>query len=59
MTALFQDFLKEDRGATAIEYALLALLLGLAVFGSTGAFAVNMGAMLDKIVNDLSTVFSN
>lgn len=40
-----------ERGATAIEYALIATLICVAIIGALTLFADNMGTMFDSISN--------
>jgi pilus assembly protein Flp/PilA len=51
MTKIFARFLKDESGATAIEYGLIAALISVALI--TGATA--LGTSLNKKFNDLST----
>ena len=39
MRPLIRRFLRDETGATAIEYGLIATLISLAIFGSAGNFA--------------------
>ncbi|HWX10744.1 MAG TPA: Flp family type IVb pilin [Trinickia sp.] len=48
MYKLIERFLKEDRGVTAIEYALIAGLIAVAIVGS-----------LQGVTTALKTVFTN
>ncbi|MEZ5958079.1 MAG: Flp family type IVb pilin [Hyphomonadaceae bacterium] len=41
-------FLRDERGATAIEYALIASLIGLVIIGAVGA----VGQSLDGTFNE-------
>jgi len=47
-------FLKNESGATAIEYALLAALIGLAIV----AGATFLGTSLDAFFNSIGTTLS-
>ncbi|MDQ0318557.1 pilus assembly protein Flp/PilA [Pararhizobium capsulatum DSM 1112] len=51
MTKLFTRFMKDESGATAIEYGLIAALISVALI--TGATA--LGDQLDTTFKDLST----
>ena len=44
-----QDFLKNDSGATAIEYGLIAALVSVAIIGI-------LGTLGDNLVNTFTTV---
>ncbi|WP_438750737.1 Flp family type IVb pilin [Pararhizobium sp. O133] len=51
MTKIFARFMKDESGATAIEYGLIAALISVALI--TGATA--LGSSLDQKFTDLST----
>jgi pilus assembly protein Flp/PilA len=51
MKTLFTRFAKDESGATAIEYGLIATLIGVALI--TGATA--LGTRLNNVFNGLST----
>jgi pilus assembly protein Flp/PilA len=51
MTKLFSRFLKDESGATAIEYGLIAALISVALV----AGATTLGNTLSTTFNDLST----
>jgi pilus assembly protein Flp/PilA len=51
MTKLFARFLKDESGATAIEYGLIAALISVAII--TGA--TTLGGALSNTFNTLST----
>jgi pilus assembly protein Flp/PilA len=51
MTKIFARFLKDESGATAIEYGLIAALISVALI----AGATTLGDSLGNIFNDLST----
>ncbi|ACI57447.1 pilus assembly protein Flp/PilA [Rhizobium leguminosarum] len=51
MTKLFSRFLKDESGATAIEYGLIAALISVALI--TGATA--LGGKIGNTFNGLST----
>jgi len=53
MYRMVSTFWKDERGATAIEYAVIASILSLAVVG--GAFSI--GQTLDGIFSDVSNGF--
>ena len=48
---LLSTFTYCERGATAIEYALIATLICVAIIGALTLFADNMGNMFDSISN--------
>ena len=47
-------FLKDRLGATAIEYGLLAGLIGLAIVVAMGTMSANMNAKFNKISSTIS-----
>ncbi len=51
MTKLFARFLKNESGATAIEYGLIAALIAVAIMAGAGA----LGTSLDTKFNEIST----
>jgi pilus assembly protein Flp/PilA len=51
MTKIFARFMKDESGATAIEYGLIAALISVALI--TGA--TTLGSTLDAQFQDLST----
>jgi pilus assembly protein Flp/PilA len=51
MTKIFARFMKDESGATAIEYGLIAALISVALI--TGA--TTLGTTLDTQFQDLST----
>lgn len=50
MTKLFARFLKNESGATAIEYGLIAALIAVAIMAGAGA----LGGALDEKFTELS-----
>jgi pilus assembly protein Flp/PilA len=53
MPRLFTDFLNDEDGATAIEYALIALLISLLVISG----ATNIGTNLVGVFTKVNTGF--
>ncbi|MBV7262693.1 Flp family type IVb pilin [Photobacterium sp. WH77] len=54
---LIQRYLKDEQGATAIEYGILAAGLAagiLAIFGSDGVFVTALKAKFEAIIKDLN-----
>ena len=51
---MFKRFLKDESGATAIEYALIASLIGVAIIVGGGA----LGTKLNTVFNNLSMVLT-
>lgn len=54
MTAL-KRFLKDESGATAIEYGLIAALVAVALIGTLGALEGNLTTMFNAIGTTLGT----
>ena len=54
MTRLIRRFLKNDSGATAIEYSLIAALIFLVIVASVGVFASKVTVIFDKIATAIS-----
>jgi pilus assembly protein Flp/PilA len=55
---IFTRFLKDESGATAIEYGLIAALVGVALIGALGALSDDLGALFNSIGDTLSTATS-
>ncbi|MBO9655654.1 Flp family type IVb pilin [Agrobacterium sp. SOY23] len=55
MTKIFARFLKDESGATAIEYGLIAALVSVAIIGGTTA----LGGKLKETFNFINTSFTN
>ena len=51
MTNVFARFVKDESGATAIEYGLIASLVGVAIIVGAGA----LGKSLNTAFTDIST----
>ncbi len=49
----FRTFWRDESGATAIEYALIASLIFLAIVASVQAFTSNAQNMYGKIANNM------
>ncbi|MDK4740956.1 Flp family type IVb pilin [Rhizobium sp. CNPSo 3464] len=55
MTKLFSRFLKDESGATAIEYGLIAALISVAII----AGATTLGNTLNTVFSNISTKMNN
>lgn len=55
MTKLFARFLKDESGATAIEYGLIAALISVALI----AGATSLGGQIGTTFNTLNTELDN
>lgn len=51
---MFAKFLKDESGASAIEYVLLAALIGIAIIGGAGA----LGTAINTELNDIAKVIN-
>ena len=50
-----RDFLKNDSGATAIEYGLIAALIALAIMVGAGAVGNSIGEKFNEIADELDS----
>lgn len=48
MTKLFARFLKDETGASAVEYALIVALIAVAIIGATSKLGTNIKDMFEK-----------
>lgn len=55
MTKLISRFYKDESGATAIEYGLIAALIALAIMVGAGALGNNIGTQFNKIANKIGS----
>jgi pilus assembly protein Flp/PilA len=53
MKTLFSRFVKDEAGATAIEYGLIAALIAVAIIGALTTVGSNMGTMYNNIAGKL------
>ncbi|MDO3443398.1 Flp family type IVb pilin [Agrobacterium sp. V1] len=49
MTKIFARFLKDESGATAIEYGLIAALISVAIIGGATTVGSQIGTLFDNI----------
>ena len=54
MTNLFNRFVKDESGATAIEYGLIAALLAVAIIASVKAVGTNLSGTFGKVSTELT-----
>ena len=54
MKALFTRFAKDDTGATAIEYGLIAGLIAVVIIGALSVLGTNLSAKFNVVANNLS-----
>ena len=55
MSKIFSRFLKDESGATAIEYGLIAALIGVGIITAAGLLGDEISATFDSIRTELST----
>ena len=53
MEKLVSRFVKCEAGASAIEYGLMASLIGVAIIATVKALTVNLNTTLGKVKNNL------
>jgi pilus assembly protein Flp/PilA len=54
MSNLIARFVKDESGATAIEYGLIAALIALAIIVGAGAVGNNLSARFNEIATELN-----
>lgn len=54
MANIFARFVKDESGATAIEYGLIAALIALAIMAGAGALGDNLGKKFNTIADELA-----
>lgn len=55
---IFKSLLADQTGATAIEYGLIATLIGIAIIGGIGSLANSIGGTLSGVNQDVTTAFN-
>lgn len=55
MSSIFKRFLKDESGATAIEYGLIAALISVALIAGATAMGGQIGATFNKLETELKT----
>ena len=53
MKTLFARFVKDESGATAIEYGLIAALIAVAAIGAMGAIGTKLGTTFNNVANNM------
>jgi pilus assembly protein Flp/PilA len=53
MNALFNRFVKDESGATAIEYGLIAALVAVAIIGSVTTLGTKLGTTFKSVSDQL------
>jgi pilus assembly protein Flp/PilA len=51
---MFARFLKDESGATAIEYGLIAALIAGAIIGGVTALGTNAGATFNEVAAEMA-----
>ena len=59
MATLFWDFAKNDSGATAIEYGLIAGLIAVGIIAALTAFGSGLSGMFNNIQNRAGGAMDN
>ncbi|WP_457797128.1 Flp family type IVb pilin [Methylocystis sp. S23] len=54
MNKIFARFVKDESGATAIEYGLIAALIGVAIIAGVKALGTNLSSTFAKVSGNLS-----
>ena len=52
---MFARFLKDESGATAIEYGLIAALIAVAIIAGAGALGTQLDAQFEGISEEVKT----
>ena len=55
MKSLINRFVKDESGATAIEYGLIAALIAVAAMTAMGALGNQLGETFNKVASTMST----
>ncbi|NLR98551.1 Flp family type IVb pilin [Rhizobium sp. P38BS-XIX] len=55
MSKLFSRFLKDESGATAIEYGLIAALISVAIIAGAGTLGNTLSLTFNKISTQMNT----
>ncbi len=53
MNNLFSRFVRDESGATAIEYGLIAALIAVVIIGALQAIGTNLNAVMTKVAGNL------
>ena len=53
MKTLFARFVKDQSGATAIEYGLIAALIAVAAIGAMGTIGTKLVGTFDMVANNM------
>ena len=53
MSKLISKFVRDDSGATAIEYGLIAALIAVVIIGALTAIGGNLNAVMNQVAGNL------
>jgi pilus assembly protein Flp/PilA len=59
MTKIFARFLKDESGATAIEYGLIAALISVAIVGGATTVGTQIKVLFDNIATKMTAAKTN
>jgi pilus assembly protein Flp/PilA len=54
MTKVFKNFIRDESGATAIEYGLIASLIGVAIIAGVRALGTQLSGTFAKVSGNLA-----
>lgn len=54
MNKIFARFVKDESGATAIEYGLIASLIGVVIIGAITTLGTRLSGTFTKVANNLA-----
>jgi pilus assembly protein Flp/PilA len=54
MIQIFKTFIRDESGATAIEYGLIAALIGVAIIAGVKALGTNLSGTFAKVSGNLT-----
>ena len=55
---IFADYLRNEEGATAIEYGLIAALIGIGLMGGAKAFSDSVNTMFSDVDSELVIAYT-
>ena len=55
MQNLISRLVKDESGATAIEYGLIASLISVAIIGAASTLGKNIGGTFNNVANNMTT----
>jgi pilus assembly protein Flp/PilA len=53
MTKMFSSFVRDESGATAIEYGLIAALIAVVIIGALQAIGTNLNTVMTNVAGSL------